>query len=90
MLLFLETKRETVMFILNVILNINSFYSIFCQCDNSNICYPSYMKVIYNEEVDAVYKNCLDLHFLLELKAKLYEHFVQDAKIKKSLSLQNN
>lgn len=81
---FFETRRETAMFILNVILNINKFHSIFCQCDNNNICYPCYMKVIYEdeEEVYEVYKNCLDLHFLLEVKAKLYEHLCKMQRLK--------
>ena len=70
------------MFILNVILNINSFHSIFCQCDN-NICYPCYMKVIYDEEeVYMIYKNCLDLHFNLEVKTKLYEHLCNMQRLK--------
>ena len=41
------------------------------------------MKVIYDEqEVYVVYKNCLDLHFLLEVKTKLYEHLCKMQRLK--------
>ena len=41
------------------------------------------MKVIYDEqEVYVVYKNCLDLNFLLEVKTKLYEHLCKMQRLK--------
>ena len=73
---FFETRKQMAIFILNVILNICSFNSDFCECDDENICYPCDMAVILDEEeVYSVNKNCLDLQFLSQFKEKLHEHF---------------
>ena len=49
-----------VIFILNVLLNIEKLYFDFCECEDEKICYPCFMAGIYDEDqVYNVYKNCL-------------------------------
>ena len=67
-----------VIFILNVLLNIEKLYFDFCECEDEKICYPCFMAGIYDEDqVYNVYKNCLDLDFLCQFKENLYLHMCQ-------------
>ena len=80
-----------VIFILNVLLNIEKLYFDFCECEDEKICYPCFMAGIYDEDqVYNVYKNCLDLDFLCQFKENLYLHMCQlfEKKKKKQFPLQ--
>ena len=72
---FFKARKHMVVFILNVLLNIENLHFDFFECDNENICYPCFMADIYDEEqVYSVYKNCLDLDFLSQFKESLHLH----------------
>lgn len=80
---FFKARKHMVIFILNVLLNIENLHFDFCACTDESICYPCFLADIYDEDqVYAVYKNCLDLDFLSRFKEDLHTHLCRlfDAK----------
>ena len=62
---FFETRKDLVLFLLNVVLNIKDLFIDNCKCDSENICQPCSMGEIFNKKtVYEIYKNCLNLDFL--------------------------
>ena len=70
---FFETRKDLVLFLLNVVLTIKDLFIDNCKCDGENICQPCSMGEIFNEKtVYEIYKNCLNLDFLSKIKEKLH------------------
>ena len=70
---FFETRKDLVLFLLNIVLNIKDLFIDNCKCDGENICQPCSMGEIFNEKtVYEIYKNCLNLDFLSKIKEKLH------------------
>ena len=60
-------RRSLVLFLLNVILNIQEFWLDFCKCDGTNICLPCQANICYREYQYNIYEHCLNLDFLLKV-----------------------
>ena len=84
---FFETRKEMVIFMLNVILNIQKYVLDFCKYDEETICLPCEIAGIFDEKVTyEIYKNCLNIDMLLKIKENLnvqldklqesHEHFL--------------
>ena len=72
---FFKTRRDMVLFILNVLLNIKDLFMNNCKCDGENICQPCNMAEVFDEKtVYKIYKNCLNLDFLLKVQENLHLH----------------
>ena len=56
---FFEKRKDLVLFLLNVVLNIKDLFIDHCKCDGENICQPCTMGEIFNEKMEyEIYKNC--------------------------------
>ena len=88
---FFKARKHMVIFILNVLLNIENLHFDFCACTDENICYPCFLADIYDEDqVYAVYKNCLDLDFLSRFKEDLHTHLCRLFDAKSHFFMSNN
>ena len=48
---FFEKRKDLVLFLLNVVLNIKDLFMDHCKCDDENICQSCVMGKIFNEKV---------------------------------------
>ena len=70
---FFEKRKDLVLFLLNVVLNIKDLFMDHCKCDSESICQSRVMGEIFNEKVaQEIYKNCLDYDFLCKIKENLH------------------
>lgn len=59
---FFKKRKDLVLFLLNVVLNIKDLFIDHCKCDGENICQPCTMGEIFNEKmVDEIYKKLFKL-----------------------------
>ena len=68
-------RRQLIVFLLNVILNIESTWKEYCFCDTvvvkCSVC--QFRDACKNTEYD-IYDNCFNFHFLVTFHADLYIH----------------
>ena len=70
---FFETRKEMVIFMLNVIMNIQKYVLDFCKCDGETICSLCQIAQIFDEKVTyEICKNCFDLNMLLKIKENIH------------------
>ena len=69
---YFVSRHSLVLFLLNVILNIQKMWFEFCTCDGKNICLSSEANICYREYQYSIYNQCLNLDFLTKVKENLY------------------
>ena len=69
---FFESRKEVVVFMINVILNIQKFIVDFCKCNDKTTCLPCEIAESFNEKLTyEIYENCFNLDLLLKVKENL-------------------
>ena len=69
---FFESRKEMVIFMINVIMNIQNYANNCCKCIGQKLCLPCEVAEIFQEKVTfEIYKNCFNLDFLLKIKDNL-------------------
>ena len=72
---YLKSRQPLVIFLLNVLLNIEKFWNDFCFCtDHKLICPVCQMRVVYLNDQYDIYENSLILDFLL----KFHQHLIKN------------
>ena len=70
---FFESRKDMAVFILNVILNVQKYFIQFCKCDGETICLQCEIANMFDSKTTyEIYKNCLNLDFLLKVKQNLH------------------
>ena len=70
---FFESRKDMAVFILKVILNVQKYFIQFCKCDGEAIYLQCEIANMFNSETTyEIYKNCLNLDFLLKVKQNLH------------------
>ena len=69
-----KDRHSLVLFMLNIILNIQKIYLEFCKCDGTNICLPCQSNNCYKEYQDQIYQHCLNFDFLSNVKVNLHRN----------------
>ena len=69
---FFESRRKTVVFIINVLMNTEKFFVEYCKCTDKSTCLPCEIAETYNEKLTyQIYENCFNLDLLLKVKQNL-------------------
>ena len=76
-MLFFKDRHSLVLFLLNVILNIQNIWLKFCKCDGNNNCLPCQSNICYGEYQYVVYKQCLNLDFLAKVRENLHTNLLK-------------
>ena len=71
---FFEDRHSLVLFLLNVILNIQKKWIDFGKCDRTKICSVCQCNIVYRKYQYVIYKNCLNLDFLAEVRENLHKN----------------
>ena len=75
---FFEIRKEMVIFMLNVMLNIHKYVLDYCKCDGETICLSCEIANIFNEKITyEIYKNCLNIDILLKIKENLHVQLIR-------------
>ena len=69
---YFDHRRSLVLFLLNVILNVQEIWLEFCKCDGKNICLPCQANICYRDYEYNIYEHCLYLDFLSKVKYNLH------------------
>ena len=72
-----EDHHHLTLFLINIVLNIQNFWSVFCCCKRSEICLVCQAKVCYQNYEDKIYDKCLDLNFLAETRENIYRNLLR-------------
>ena len=67
-----EKRSSIALFLLKIVLNIEKYHKDFCICKNNDICYVCVAAKIYDGASNQLFKNCLNLDFLIKFKARMY------------------
>ena len=69
---FFESWKEMMVFMINVILNIQKYVIDFCKCDSQTTCLPCEIAETFNEKLTyEIYENCFNFDLLLKIKDNL-------------------
>ena len=74
---FFKDRHSLVLFLLNVILNIQDHWIKFCKCDGKNICLPCQANICYHKYQYTLYKNCLNLDFLAKVRENIHTNLLK-------------
>ena len=77
---FFKDRHSLVLFLLNVILNIQKKWMDVCWCDGSKICLVCQSNIVYREYQYVIYKNCLNLDFLAKVRENLHKNLLKIVK----------
>ena len=69
-----ENRHSLVLFLLNIILNIQNKWEEFCTCDGIDICLVCQLNTNYFKYEHIIYTNCLNLDFLSKLREKIISY----------------
>ena len=69
---FHETRQKLVLFILQVLLNIQKYSHEFCTCEQDFFCHTCAIAQTYERTQYAVFEHFLSLDFLIDLKGRLH------------------
>ena len=69
---YFKRRRDMVVFILNVILNIQEFFIEYCKCDGENICLLCEIEDMFKKTQFAVYDSSLNLDFVNKVRENLH------------------
>lgn len=69
---FYETRQKLVLFILQVLLNIQKYSHEFCTCEQDFFCRTCAIAQTYKRTQYEVFEHCLNLDFLIDLEGRLH------------------
>lgn len=68
---------NSLIFLLNIVLNIKKMAAKYCCCKNLEICLVCQAKHFYCDYEFKIYKNCLDLDFLAKQQSNVYRNLLK-------------
>ena len=69
---FFETRKGMLIFMVNVIMNIQNYVYDYCKCDGQTICLPCEIAKIFDEKLTyEIYENCFSFDLLSKIKDNL-------------------
>ena len=69
-----ENRHVLVVFLINIVMNIQKLWEEFCMCDGVEICFICQANLHYNKYEHTIYQNCLNLDFLSKVRENLVEN----------------
>lgn len=73
---FHETRQKLLLFILQVLLNIQKYSHEFCTCEQDFFCRTCAIAQTYKRTQYEVFEHCLNLDFLIGLKGRLHGFYM--------------
>ena len=66
-----ENRHSLVLFLLNIVLNIQKKWEEYCTCDGVEICLVCQTNMYYSKYEHTIYQNCLNLNLLSKVRENL-------------------
>ena len=66
-----KDKHNLMLFLLNIVLNIQKIWEEYCVCDGEYICLVCQVNTIYKEYEYVIFQNCLNLDFLAKVRENI-------------------